>query len=370
MIPNKLSGRISHMDSLKNLLVQLDAIPGVSGDEERVAAFIKEQLTPFSDEHYSDSLGNQFFVRRGSNPDLKLMLAAHMDEIGFIVHHIDDQGYVYLVPVGMHDSRMVINQVLTIYTDKGPVKGITGGKPAHIVTPEEAQKAIPLGQLHLDLGTSGKEETVALGVKVGDYVAFEREGMFLNGGKVFTGKAVDDRSGCAVLIEVMKRLADKEIVPTVYGVATVQEEVGIRGAGPAAFGIQPDVALAIDVTLAGGTPGIEAKQIPIQFGKGAAIKFYDWAPQSAFIGNAVPKRLTRKLVEVAERHQIPYQREVLLNGATDGWAISLSGKGVLTGCISIPSRYIHSATGCVHLDDVENAVQLIVAFVESFTEKF
>lgn len=356
------------MDSLTQYLIDLDAIHGVSGDEERVAAYMKEQIIPFAQEHFEDPLGNHYFVKKGTDPDFKLMLAAHMDEIGFIVSHIDEKGFVYFLPVGYHDSRMVINQVLTIQTETGIVRGITGGKPAHVVTNEEAQKAIPLDRLHLDLGTSSRAETLALGVQVGDYITFDRVGQLLNGTKVFSGKSVDNRSGCAVLIEVMKRLADKQIAPTVYGVASVQEEVGLRGAGPAAYAVQPDIGLAIDVIFAGGTPGMDERISPVILGAGPAIMMYDWTPSNGH-GNNVPKKLTRKLIQTAEKNAIPYQREVVLNGGTDAWAMSLAGKGALSGCISLPSRYIHSATGIVHMDDLEQAVQLIVAFVEELQGK-
>jgi endoglucanase len=350
------------MASLKDSMIELDPIFGVSGDEEKVASYVREELAGKYDEYYADPLGNQFFIKKGFNSNLKLMIAAHMDEIGFVVNHVDEKGFVYIVPVGIHDSRLVINQILVINTTKGFIKGVTGSRPAHIVTAEEEKKGVPIEELHLDVGTFSKAETLELGVRVGDYLTFDRQGEYLNGGKVFTGKAVDNRAGCAVLIEVLKRLHTKNIMPTVYAVATVQEEVGLRGAGPVGFHVQPDVALAIDVTPAGGTPGIKDQELPIEFGAGAAIKCYDG-------GLAVPKKLVNRLVEVAEKHQIPYQREVMLKGATDGKAISLSGNGVLTGCISIPSRYIHSAVGSVHLDDLEHSVQLIVAFIEGFTEK-
>lgn len=357
------------MSSLAQYLRELDGIHGVSGDEERVAAYMVEQLAPSVDEHFADPLGNQYFVKKGSRPDFKLMLSAHMDEIGFVVSHIDQRGFVYFLPVGYHDSRMVMNQVLTIQTEHGQVSGITGGKPAHVVTPEEAKMAIPLEQLHLDLGTTSRDETLALGVQVGDYITFDRVGQFLNGTKVFSGKAVDNRSGCAVLIEVMKRLSQKSITPTVYGVASVQEEVGLRGAAPAAFAIQPDIGLAIDVIFAGGTPGMDERITPIELGRGPAIKMYDWTPSNGH-GNNVPKKLTRKLIQTAEKHEISYQREVVLNGGTDAWAISLAGRGVITGCISLPSRYIHSATGIVHMDDLEQAVELIEAFIMDLQEKW
>lgn len=356
------------MSSLSDLLVQFDAIHGVSGDEERVAECLKGHLQPIADDYFEDALGNQVFVKKGSNPDFKIMLAAHMDEIGYIVHNIDSDGFIYFLPVGYHDSRTAFNQVLTIHTEKGPITGITGGKPAHIVTPEEAKMAIPLNELYIDVGTNSKEETHALGVQIGDYITFERTGQFLNGSEIFTGKAVDNRAACAVLVEVMRRLADKDITPTVYGVGTTQEEMGIRGSEPISGQIQPDIGLALDVCLSGGTPALSEKEIPVTLGGGPAIMFYDWTPDTGH-GNNVPKKLTRKLVEVAEKNSIPYQRQAVLNGGTDAWSMSIRGKGAMAGCISFPSRYIHSATGCVHMDDLEHAVQLVVAFIEDLQEK-
>ena len=358
---------MSEQKSLADLLVKLDNIVGVAGDEGLVAEAIREEMAGCYDSHYEDALGNNVFVKKGARDDFKVMLCAHMDELGFLVNYIEDSGLVRFVPVGFHDDRLVIDQDLTIHTSKGPVYGVTGGKPAHILTPEEQQKTVPIAQLFIDVGTSSRQETEELGVRVGDFITFNRTGFFLNGGKVYTGKAVDDRSGCTVMVEVMRRLKGERVAPTVYAVASVQEELGIRGAGPAAFGIKPDVALALDVTLSGGTPGVELKDVAIQLGKGAAIKFYDWAPKFAMIGNAVPKKLTKRLVEVAEEHKIPYQREVLMDAGTDGWSISISGSGVMTGVISIPSRYIHSAVGTVHLDDLESAVNLIVHYIKELS---
>jgi putative aminopeptidase FrvX len=327
---------------------------------------VMDELDGCYDQFQKDALGNHFFTKEGANPQLNLMLSAHMDEVGFVIHHVDEKGFAYVTPVGLHDDRTLANQVLTVHTEGGPVQGLTGGKPAHIVSKEEAQKAPPISEIYLDFGTTSHEETEELGVRVGDYVTFERPGRLLNGGRLFTGKAVDDRAGVAVLIEVMRRLRDKSVEANVHAVATVQEEVGIRGAGPAAFRVKPDVALAIDVTLAGGTPGVEDRQLPVKLGGGPAIKFFDWAPALGMIGNNVPRRLTRRLIEVAEGRGIPYQREVLFNAATDGWAMSLSGEGVATGTISLPSRYIHSAIGCVCPEDLASAVELISAFAEEF----
>jgi putative aminopeptidase FrvX len=348
--------------NLPELLGRLDAVSGVSGDESAVADLIAAELAGHHDRHESDALGNHFFVRTGADGAPTVMLCAHMDELGFIVQYVEDEGFLRIAPIGSHDDRMVIDQDLRIHGRKGPVDGVTGAKPAHVVTREEAKQAISLDEMFVDLGTSSRAETEALGVGVGDVVTFAREAGMLNGTRVFTGKAVDDRSGCAVMIEAMRRLSAGGGA-TVWATAAVQEEVGIRGAGPAAARIVPDVALAIDVTLCGDTPGIEFSRLPIRLGKGPAIKYFDWAPSIGY-GSAVPRRLTNRLEQVAESAGVDYQREVLLGGATDAWGIALSGTGVLTGCISIPSRYIHSAVGCVHLDDIEGAIQLIVAFIE------
>jgi putative aminopeptidase FrvX len=349
--------------NLPELLGRLDAVAGVSGDESAVAELIVAELAGHHDRHESDALGNHFFVRTGPEGAPSVMLCAHMDELGFIVQHIEDEGFVRIAPIGFHDDRMVIDQDLRIHGRKGPVDGVTGAKPAHVITPEEAKQAIPLDQMFVDVGTSSRAETERLGVRVGDTATFARAAGMLNGTRVFTGKAVDDRSGCAVMIEVMRRLGP-DVGATVWATAAVQEEVGIRGAGPAAARIVPDVALAIDVTLCGDTPGIEFSRLPIRLGNGPAVKYFDWAPAAGY-GSAVPRRLTNRLEEVAESAGISYQREVLMGGATDAWGIALSGTGVLTGCISVPSRYIHSAVGCINVDDVEGAIQLIVAFIEN-----
>jgi putative aminopeptidase FrvX len=347
-------------DRMLDLLAALDAVVGVSGDERLVADVVAKELDGHYDEHGTDALGNQFFTRSAGDGAPTVMLCAHMDELGFIVQHIEDEGFIRIAQVGYHDPRMVVDQDLAIHGSKGTVYGVTGAKPAHVLPPEEAKQAIPMDQLHVDVGTTSRAETEALGVRVGDLATFARTGLALNGTKVFSGKAVDDRAGCAVMIEVMRRLGDSPAA-TVVGVAAVQEELGIRGAGPAAARVKPDVGIAIDVTLCGDTPGLEYSRLPISMGKGPAIKYFDWAPEAGY-GSAVPRHLTDQLERSAEAAGVEFQREVLLGGATDAWGIANSG--ILSGCISVPSRYIHSAVGCVHLDDVEGAVQLLLAFID------
>lgn len=356
----------TNQNSLARLLERLDNIYGVSGDETLVGKVLQEEMQGLYDEFYEDALGNHVFVRTGKNRGKKVMLCAHMDEIGFVVNYIEDNGMLRFVPVGFHDDRMAINQDMVIFTQNGTVRGITGCKPAHILTHEEQEKTIKIADLFVDIGTTSRKETEALGVCIGNYVCFNRKGYFLNNSKIYSGKSVDNRSGCAVLVEVMRRIKNMDIKPTVYAVGTVQEEVGMRGAGPAAHKIKPDLVLALDVTLAGGIPGIELRQCSIEMGKGPAIKFYDWDPIYGMVGNNVPKKLTDRLVAVAENSGTPYQRDVLMGGGTDGWSAALSGDGILSGVISIPSQYIHTAVGTVHLDDIENTVNLVIEYLKEY----
>lgn len=352
--------------SLEYLLEKFDNIYGVSGDEGLVGKAMYEEMEGCYDEFYEDALGNHVFVKQGKNRDKKVMLCAHMDEIGYVVNYIEDNGMLRFLPVGYHDDRMAINQDMVVLTDKGLVYGITGSKPAHILTHEEQEKTIKIEDLFVDLGTTSREETEKLGVRIGDYICFNRKGYFLNNTKIYSGKSVDDRAACAVLVDVMHQLKDMDIEPTVYAVGTVQEEVGMRGAGPAAHKIQPELVLAVDVTLSGGIPGIELKQVSVEMGKGVAIKYFDWDPIYGMVGNNVQKKLTRRLVEVAEKNDIPYQRDVMLGGGTDGWSASLSGDGALSGIISIPSQYIHTAVGTVHLEDMKNISKLIVEYIKDY----
>lgn len=350
------------MNELEKMITDLDSIHGVSGDEEYVADYITGKMSSITDEQYTDSFGNRIFVKNGTHPSLKVMIAAHMDEIGYIVNYIDDKGFIDFLPVGIHDARLSINQAVNINTIKGTVNGVIGNKPSHVVSEAEASMAIPFDELFIDVGTSTREETEQLGVAIGDYLSIDRKGRFLNNGKVYSGKSIDNRSGCAVMIQTMRELHQTELSPTIYAVATVQEEIGIRGAGPAAYAIKPDVAIVVDVTFAGGTPNISDRSIPIQMGKGPAIKFFDWSLHT-FNGNAVSKKMTNQLMEVAKRNGIPFQREVIVHGATDGAKISLAGEGILTGAISIPMRYMHSAIGCVNMSDLKNSVSLLKEYL-------
>lgn len=353
--------------SLLNSLIKLDNVFGVSGDEEDVAKVLMQEMEGLYDEHIEDPLGNQLFIKYGKDREKRILIAAHMDEIGYIVNYIEENGLVRFLPVGYHDDRTAVNQDMVIKTDSGKmVYGVTGSKPAHIMTEEDHERVIKIEDLYMDLGTDSREETLESGVRAGDYMGFHRQGYVLNGGRYYTGKSVDNRSGCAVMVEVMRRLKDKMIEPTVCMVGSVMEEVGMRGGAPVTNRFKPELMLALDVTLTGGVPGVEERQCSEVMGGGPGIKFYDWDPILGATGNNVPRKLTRRLIATAEKHNIPYQREVMTGGGTDAWSASMAGEGVLAGGICIPQRYMHTAVGTVNLQDMEYTVQLVTKFLEDY----
>jgi endoglucanase len=257
---------------------------------------------------------------------------------------------------------MAVNQHVHVLGDGGRVLGVTGATPYHLTSPGDRDKAIPLRDVWVDLGTTSRADTEGLGVRVGHFVTFARRGQWLAGGTVFTGKAVDDRAGCTVLAELLLRLDGRPLPVTLHAAFTVQEELGSRGAGPVGIALAPDVALAVDVTSCGDTPGVALARSPIRLGAGPGIMYWDFAPVSGS-GNAVPRRLTRRLEAAAAAAGVVPQRGVLHGGATDAAPIARGGTGVLAGGVQIPARSIHTAVGTVHRDDLEGAVRLLEAFV-------
>jgi endoglucanase len=349
---------------LRELISTLDNVVGVSGRETAVAEKLKEEMAGYCDEVQTDNLGDVIFKRSG-NRDFTALLIAHMDELGFIVSYIEENGMVRFLPVGYHDDRMAVNQDLVIHTKKGPVSGVSGAKPSHVLTAEESAKAIPMNALYIDIGTSSREETAALGVRPGCVVSFDREGRYLNGGTIYTGKSVDDRVGCAMLVEVIRRLAAEDYRSvTVVAAGSVMEEVGARGAHVIPERVKPDLCIVLDLTLAGGSPDVEERELPVKLGGGPAIMTFHWELDTTY-GLIAPEELVDGLLETAEKEGIPIQYDLLMGAWTDGFPISMSGKGVKTCGVSVPSRYVHTAVGLVDISDVENAVDLVVAYIKS-----
>jgi len=333
------------------LLKKLSETPGIPGREEAIRVIVREALTGHVDDIKVDRLGNVIAHKKGTGP--KVVIAGHMDEIGFLVSHVDEEtGFLRIEPVGGFDPRTLIAHRVTVHARGGDVYGSIGIKPIHVLTEEERKKTIEIKDLFVDIGLSGKEAKEQ--VRIGDPVTLVQT--FADLGKLVTGKALDDRLGVYVGIEAVKRIGKHKA--DIYCVATVQEEVGCRGARTSAFAIAPDIGVALDVTIACDIPGVPANEQVSRLGKGVAIKVKDAASISH-------PGLVQFLVNLAEERKIPYQLEILPRGGTDAGVIQAGREGVAVITISIPTRYVHTVVETVHKDDVEAAINLLVAFLET-----
>lgn len=341
---------------MKELLKKLSESCGISGFEENVREIIKDELDGKVDSMETDIMGNVITTHKGVEGKPSVMLASHMDEIGLMVSYIDDEGFIRFVKIGGINDQMLLNQQVYIQTEDGEVPGVIGSKPPHITSAEEAKKIIPYQNMFIDIGANSKEQAEEL-VSVGDAIVFHTEFReCLN--DLVMGKALDNRVGCAVMIEVMKQLDDVDA--TVYGVGTVQEEVGLKGAKTSAFKLNPDMAIALDVTISGDHPGVKPEDASVKAGKGPVISLAD-ASGRGLITHPMMKKL---LIEAAEAADIEYQVEVGDGGTTDATAIHLTREGIATATLSSASRYIHTPTSVVNMKDVEDTVKLIVEFLK------
>jgi endoglucanase len=346
--------------TLAEVLEKLSNACGVAGREEEVRSLMHKFLKPHVDEVKEDKLGNVIGIKKGKKNAPKVMLAAHMDEIGLLVKTISREGFLQFMKIGGIDDRILLAQKVMVLTEKGLLHGIIGSKPPYIQKEEERKKVIAADELFIDIGAGSEGEAKKMGVKIGDPVEFDIK--FAKIGKnIVIGKAFDDRVGCATMIETLRCLEKTEC--TIYAVGTVQEEVGLRGATTSAFGIYPDVGIALDVTVAGDLPGVREVEAPIKLGKGPSLTIAD----SSLITH--PKVL-RLLVGAAEENKIQYQLETGVPGGTDAGRISLTKEGVPSGTISIPTRYIHTPTSLLSLIDAENVVKLAAAAIQKIPKYF
>ena len=334
---------------MKPLLQKLTETFSPSGYENAIRAVIRAEIEPLADEIRVDALGN-LIVRKGqaSKNGKKIMLAAHMDEIGLIATHVDENGFIRFTTLGGVRPHTLLGGRVR-FADSTP--GVIGGERITDTT-----KAYTFEQLFIDVGADSRKDC---SVKVGDVAAFERP--FLDLGKRLVAKAMDDRIGCAVLIEVLRGLNAQHLTTPheLYFVFSTQEEVGIRGVTGAAFGLDPDIGLAIDVTGTGDTP--KGSKMEVALGKGPAVKVKDG-------GMIADPRIVDWMIRTAERARLPYQREVLEVGTTDARAMQLARSGVPAGCLSIPCRYVHSPSEMVDEKDLQNAVKLLTALVSAPVE--
>ncbi|MGD8902278.1 MAG: M42 family metallopeptidase [Anaerolineae bacterium] len=325
--------------AVKELIEKLTEAYGPSGREEQIREIIRAEVESFVDEIRVDTMGNLIALKKGTGQGKKVMLAAHMDEIGLIISHVDDEGFLRAQRIGGVDT-MTLTGGRVQFAD-----GTVG-----VIAPEkrpEFRKDPDLSKLYIDIGATSRAEAAD---RLGQVVGFVRP--FADMGQRVVSKAMDDRIGCTVLVETLRRLEGSP--HDVYFVFTVQEEVGLRGAQTGAFGVDPDIGIAVDVTIAADTP--EAYKMAMKLGGGPCIKVKD----GRMLAHSGLKDL---MVETAEANEIPYQLEVLAWGSTDAAAMQLSRGGVPAGCVSIACRYVHSPSEMVDIGDVENAIRLLLAML-------
>jgi len=332
------------------LLQSLCEACGLSGNEAEVRNLILKEVQGLVDEHRIDTLGNLITLKRCSNTGAarppRVMIAAHMDEVGLMVTHIEKSGHLRFSKVGGLDDRTLLSKVVLVGNDRVP--GVIGAKPIHLLKEKERHQVVETDQMYIDIGTSSREETER-SVKRGDYVAFATRFSRLEGGLV-KGKAFDDRAGCAALIELLRGRGSYPF--DLYGVFTVQEEVGLRGARVAAYAVEPDYAFAFEGTVCDDSPKKKDLSPTTVLGDGPAITLAD---RSFF----ADKRLVKLLVETAEKNGIPYQFKQPMVGATDAGRIHLAREGVPSVAVAVPCRYIHSPVNILSLSDFENLVRLM-----------
>ncbi len=343
-----------------DLLKRLSEVAGVAGREERVREIIAAELEGLVDVLETDAMGNLHAVKRAGDGAPRAMVAAHMDEIGFYVKFIDDKGFIRLQQVGGFDPRNLFARQVIVHASLSneDLPGVMNpaSKPIHISTPEERSKIPLIADFYVDLGLAPDE--VSAKVRIGDMVTLKQE--FIDLGKVVTGKALDDRVGCWIAIEALKRL--REPAFEVHAVFTTQEEVGLRGALTSAFRVEPDVGIALDTTLAVDTPDIKDHQRITKLGGGVGIKVMDSSSIST-------RWLLDEFLALAEQRGIDHQLEVLPLGGTDAGAIQRSRLGVPSITLSTPSRYVHTVTEMVSKADLEAGVALLTAFLQEGTAR-
>ncbi len=343
-------------------LRQLLETPSPAGYEQQIQEIVRNYVKPFADQVTTDVHGNVIAAR---NPEarIRVMFAGHCDQIGFLVQHIDEQGFLYVQPIGGWDPIVLIGQKLTVWTTEGPIFGAIARKPIHLLTEEERKQVPKIKDLWLDIGAASREEAQGL-VRVGDPVTVQL-GFTQMRNNLASSPGMDDKTGLWVAIEALRRTTPKKLSVGVFAVSTVQEEIGLRGATTSAYGVNPHVGIAIDVTHATDCPTIDKKQEgDIALGKGPVI----------YRGPNMNPRVVEKLVETATAGEVPYQMAASGRATpTDANTIQTSRGGVATGLVSIPNRYMHSPVEMISLDDIDRAADLLAGFAlrlvgdESFT---
>ena len=348
---------LAHLDLLK----RLSETSGISGNEKRISKIISDELAPVVDEITYDNLGSIIAQLKGKEGAPKVLLTAHMDEIGFLVQKIEDNGFLRLHNVGGWWGHVIPAHEFSVTTREGKdYIGVTGAQPPHGMSAELRNKVMELKDMYFDIGASSKEEVEKMGIRIGDAVTPLQKFRVLNNSKNLLGKAWDDRIAVAVGIEVMKRLKKEGHRANVAFAGTVQEEVGLRGAKTATYHVKPDIGFALDVTMSYDLPS--SPNMPTKLGEGVALSVMD--------GSVIAHRGLFDFVEaIAKKHNIKYTYDLLTAGGTDSGEIHKSFDGVVNMTLSLPCRYFHSHVSIVNHDDFMAAIDLLVEVIKALDEK-
>lgn len=341
------------MDQTEILLKTLTEAHGVPGYETEIRHSLRQIMAPLGTVT-QDKLGSLICAQPGSGP--RVMLAGHMDEIGFMVTNITDEGFIRFQQLGGWWDQVLLGHRVTIKTRLGDVVGVIGAKPPHLLPADERNKVVVKKDMYMDIGATSADEVRAAGVRIGDAIVPHSEFVVLANGKSYLSKAFDNRVGCAVVVDTLRHFQTAETPNQLVGVQTVMEEVGVRGATTSVRAVDPDVAIILESDIAGDVPGIEENESTVKLGAGPTLLVYD--------ARMIPNIKLRDLViDTAEARGIPLQLSYVPGGATDGAAIHLHGTGVPTVVIGVPARHIHSHGAIIHRDDYDNAVKLVTAVV-------
>ena len=349
---------MTKLDATLQMFKDLTDANGIPGNERAPREVMKKYIAPYADEVKTDNLGSLIAKKVGDENGPKIMVAGHLDEVGFMVTRIDDKGFVFFQTVGGWWSQVMLAQRVTITTRKGEeIIGVIGSKPPHILPADVRNKVVDIKTMFVDIGATSREEAMEWGVRPGDMITPYFEFNVMKNEKHLLAKAWDNRIGCAIAIDVLKALKDEKHPNIVYGVGNVQEEIGLRGAKTSTFKVQPDIGFSVDVGVAGDTPGVTPKESTSKMGAGPQIVVYD-ASMVSHTG------LREFVLDVAEEVGIPYQFEAMAGGGTDAGSIHITANGVPSLAIGVATRYIHSHAGILHRDDYDNAVKLIVEVIK------
>lgn len=344
------------MDKTANLLKELTEACGVPGHESEVRAVVRRHLEP-SGAVTHDHVGSLICELGGDVERPRVMLAGHMDEIGFMVRHITPEGFLRFLPLGGWSDQVLLGQRVTIQTHRGKVLGVVGAKPPHMLTPEERKKVVEKKDMYIDIGARTRGEVEAAGVRTGDPVVPFADFHILSNPKTYLSKAFDDRVGTALMIQALARLREEPHPNRVFGVATVMEEIGTRGATTSVEAVSPDVALILEADIAGDVPGIPDEQSAVKLGGGPSILLYD--------ARMIPNLKLRDLaMETAREVGIPLQVSLIEGGSTDGGPVHLHRTGVPSLVLAVPARHIHTHSAILHRDDYDRALELLVRLVQ------